>query len=96
MGMGKSQVKRSETAAAEMSASKKRKLTPTSVKAGGKKAKNAKATAVKAKDAKLVQKAKFGETLRATPETPCSSFLDSYNKVEEQIDKGVMAKPAKE
>jgi len=86
------QVKRAETAAAEVSASKKRKLSPTTVKAGGKKAKAAKATAVKAKDAKLVQKAKFGETLRATPETPCSSFLDSYNKVEEQIDKGVKAK----
>ena len=50
----------------------------------------------KRSEATEMQKAKFGETLRATPETPCSSFLDSYNKVEEQIDKGVMAKPAKE
>lgn len=71
-----------------MSASKKRKLSPTTVKAGGKKAKNAKATAVKAKDAKLAQKAKFTETLRGTPETPCAAFLVSYNKIEEQIDKG--------
>jgi len=86
------QVKRAEAAAAEVSASKKRKLTPTNVKAGGKKAKSVKQTAVKSKDAKLTMKANFFETLRATPETPCTSFLDSYNRVEEATDKGVKAK----
>jgi len=35
----------------------------------------------KARVAKLVNRAKFTETLRATPETPASAFLDSYNKV---------------
>lgn len=86
------QVKRSEVAAAAVSASKKRKLSPTDVKVKGKKAKNVKATARIATDAKLVQKAKFSETLRATPETPCTSFLNSYNKLEECMDKGVKAK----
>jgi large subunit ribosomal protein L4e len=86
------QVKRAETAAAEVSASKKRKLSPTNTKTPGKKAKTVKAVARKAKDAALTNKAKFRETLRATPETPCTSFLDSYNKLEETMDKGVKAK----
>merc|ERR1719409_1494546 len=86
------QVKRAESVAAEVSASKKRKLSPTNVKAPGKKAKTAKAVARKAIDAKLTNKAKFRETLRATPETPCASFLVSYNKLEESLDKCVKAK----
>merc|ERR1719231_322482 len=45
------------------------------------------ASAVKkvSKTAKLTNAAKFAETLRATPETPASSFLDSFNKVEETV-----------
>jgi len=30
---------------------------------------------------KTVAGTKFAETLAGTPETPCASFLDSYNKV---------------
>jgi len=84
------QVKRAEAAAGAASANKKRKLTPTNVKVGGKKSKAVKATARKCKDAKLVQMSKYVETKRATPETPCTSFLDSYNRAEETIPKGVM------
>lgn len=86
------QVKRAETAAAEAGAAKKRKLTPTTVKAKGKKGKDVKKTARAAKDAKLVMKANFAETMRATPDTPMASFLDSYNKIEDAMDKPVKSK----
>ncbi len=33
------------------------------------------------KDAKLAQRRRFGETLRAGPATPCASFLASFNRV---------------
>lgn len=67
------QVKRAEQAAQKANESKKRKLSAQPVKNVGtvsKKAKNNNAT-------------KFSETLRSTPETPASAFLDSYNAVEE-------------
>jgi len=66
------QVRRAEEAAAKaVKAGKKRKLVskPT--------AKERKANSVQ----KKACLAKFSETLKATPETPASSFLDSYNKV---------------
>ena len=87
-----SQVRRAEIAQAAVGAGKKRKLAPTDAKEKSKKLKTKKAARRLATDAKLTQRAKYGETLRATPETPCTSFLNSYNKVEEAIDKGVKAK----
>jgi large subunit ribosomal protein L4e len=67
-------------------------------RAGKKKAapKAAKKIAKKSRDAKLVNRAKYLETLRATPETPAASFLDSYNKVRdttvEQVESTKKAK----
>jgi len=52
------------------------------------KPRNVQEVARKSKDAKLAHKYKFGETLRAGPATPCSSFLASHNKVEETYLKG--------
>ena len=88
------QVKRAETAAAAVSASKKRKLSPTDAKQKGSKAKNLKATAKKSREAKLQAKANFAETLRSTPETPCTAFLDSYNRVEDAMAPCKKAKKA--
>jgi len=86
------QLKRAETAAAAVSAGKKRKLSPTNTKKPGKKAKTVKQAARFCKDRKLENKARFVETLRGTPETPCASFLNKYNKVEETLPKGIKAK----
>jgi large subunit ribosomal protein L4e len=70
------QVRRAEAAAgAAAAAGKKRKLaapTPKDVKAAANK---------RTKLGKAVNYGKFKETLKATPETPATSFLDSYNKV---------------
>jgi hypothetical protein len=58
------QLKRAETAAAAVSAGKKRKLSPTNTKNPGKKAKTVKQAARFCKDRKLENKARFVETLR--------------------------------
>ena len=58
------QLKRAETAAAAVSAGKKRKLSPTNTKKPGKKAKTVKQAARFCKDRKLENKARFVETLR--------------------------------
>ncbi len=72
------------------------KLTPMDTKKPGKAKKNAKANARKAKDAKLQAKANFLETLRGTPQTPCASFLTSYNKIEDAMQPCKKAKKTKE
>jgi large subunit ribosomal protein L4e len=72
------QVRRAEAAAATAAkAGKKRKLEAPATK-------EVKAASNKrTKEGKGVNYTKFKETLKATPETPATSFLDSYNKVVE-------------
>merc|ERR1712205_92051 len=82
------QVKRAETAAAEAGAAKKRKLTPTTVKAKGKKGKDVKKTARAAACQAGDEGQLLGDYARH-PDTPMASFLDSYNKIGDAMDKPV-------
>lgn len=67
------QVKRAEAAAQKAAEANKKRLAPKAPTGVGK----------KAAAGKRVAKGKFQETLRAVPTTPCASFLQSYNAVEE-------------
>ena len=69
------QLKRAETAAAAVSAGKKRKLSPTNTKKPGKKAKTVKQAARFCKDRKLENKARFVETLRCRHKTHTKTLV---------------------
>jgi len=67
------QVKRAERAAQLAAEAGKKRLAPKKDKLMGKRKAASKKNA----------KGKFQETIRATPATPCASFLESYNNVEQ-------------